>query len=64
MRVDLKSFTTSPLAVQEVIDGQHFLVLSKGPTEGSVVGAILDQKGTATRKLGPATDIVRAQYDG
>jgi hypothetical protein len=64
MRVDLKPFTTSPLAVQDVVDGEHFLVLSKGATEGSVVGAVMDQKGAATRKFGPATDIVRTQYDG
>src|SRR6185503_13511723 len=64
MRVDLKPFTTSPLTVQEVIDGEHFLVLAKGPTDGTVIGAVVDKKGAVTRKLGPATDIVRTQYDG
>jgi hypothetical protein len=64
MRVDLKAFTTAPLSVQDVIDGEHFLVLAKGPGEGTVAGAIIDRKGAVTRKLGPATDIVTTQYDG
>ncbi len=64
MRIDLKPFTTSPLAVQDVVDGEHFLVMAKGPAEGTVAAAVLDQKGTVTRTFGPATDIVRTQYDG
>jgi hypothetical protein len=64
MRVDLKPFTTAPLSVQDVIDGEHFLVIAKGPAEGTVLGAIVDRKGAVTRKLGPATDIVRTAYDG
>jgi len=64
MRLDLKPFTTAPLTVQDVVDGEHFLVVAKGPSEGTVAGAILDGKGTVTRKFGPATDIVRTQYDG
>ncbi len=64
MRVDLKPFTTAPLSVQDVIDGEHFLVISKGPSEGTVIGAVVDQKGAVNRKFGPATDIVRTEYDG
>jgi hypothetical protein len=62
MRVDLKAFTTSPLAVHDVIDGEHFLVLAR-PAAG-VSAAIVDRKGAVSRKFGPATDIVRTQYDG
>jgi hypothetical protein len=64
MRIDLKPFTSSPLAIHEVIDGEHFLVIAKGASEGTVAGAIIDRKGAVTRKLGPATDIVRTQYEG
>lgn len=64
MRIDLKPFTTSPLAVHEVVDGEHFLVIAKGQAEGTVTGAIVDRKGSVTRKFGPATDIVRTQYEG
>jgi hypothetical protein len=64
MRVDLKPFTTAPLAVQEVIDGEHFLIVARGPADGTVAAAILDRKGSVTRKFGPATDIVRVQYEG
>ncbi len=64
MRIDLKPFTTSPLAVQDVLDGEHFLVVAKGAAEGTVAAAVLDQKGAVTRKFGPATDILRIQYEG
>jgi hypothetical protein len=64
MRIDLKPFTTAPLAIHDVVDGEHFLVVARGPTEGTVAAAIFDRKGAVTRKLGPATDIVRLQYEG
>ena len=64
MRIDLKPFTTAPLAVHDVVDGEHFLVVARGAAEGTVAAAIVDRKGAVTRKFGPATDIVRVQYEG
>ncbi len=65
MRLPITAFTTAPLSVADVIDGEHFLVTARpDPESTAVVAAIVDKTGKVGKKFGPATDIVRLTYEG
>jgi hypothetical protein len=65
MRLSTTAFTTAPLSVADVIDGEHFLIAAHPtPDSDAVAAAVLDRTGKVVRKFGPATDLVRITYDG
>lgn len=64
LRLPLGAFTTAPLSIADVIDGEHFLVMTHpAPDDPGVKAAILDKTGKVVRSFGPATDLVRTKYD-
>ncbi len=65
MRVPINAFTTAPLSVADVIDGEHFLVTARpSPDSAAITAAVLDRTGKVGKTYGPATDIAQITYDG
>ncbi len=65
MRLPLTAFTSAPLSVADVIDGEHFLVLAHPtPDSPAISAAILDRTGKVGKTYGPATDVAHLTYEG
>jgi hypothetical protein len=62
--VDISGFTTTPVDVQFVGDGDQYFVTSRKEGAAQVTAAVLDSKGKALKKFGPADDIRLTTYDG
>ncbi|HUS64756.1 MAG TPA: hypothetical protein VMZ28_09455 [Kofleriaceae bacterium] len=65
MRLPITAFTSAPLSVADVIDGEHFLVMAHPtPDSPAISAAILDRTGKVGKTYGPATDVTRITYEG
>lgn len=62
--VDISGFTTTPVDVRFVGDGDQYFVTSRKEGAAQVTAALIDSKGKALSKFGPADDIRLTTYDG
>jgi hypothetical protein len=63
-RVDISGYTTTPVALSFVGDGDRFLVVSRIAEDAPAQAALIDIRGKVVRKFGPATAITAITYDG
>ena len=62
--IDISKFTTTPVSVDFVLDGDHFFVVSRPDKDQPAIAALINKRGKVLRKFGPADDIVLTEDNG
>jgi hypothetical protein len=62
--VDISKFTTTPVSVRFVLDGEHFFIISRAVKNKPATAALIDRKGKIKRKFGPASEIRLTRRNG